>query len=88
MPNTIFHSTAFSIFAFVEYFVAGANMFYYWSLACDLPEEEIVVMQPATSRKKMTKTDNISRRQEPEEENNTSNGHVKAVSSPELKKDR
>ena len=39
---------AFSIFAFVEYFVAAANMGYYWTLVSDLPNEEIIVRQPLT----------------------------------------
>lgn len=38
---------AFSIFAFAEYFVAAANMGYYWTLVNDLPDEEIVVKKPA-----------------------------------------
>ena len=37
---------AFSIFAFAEYFVAAANMGYYWTLVNDLPDEEIVVKKP------------------------------------------
>jgi len=40
-------SFAFSIFAFAEYFVAAANMGYYWTLVNDLPDEEIVVKKPA-----------------------------------------
>jgi len=39
-------SFAFSIFAFAEYFVAAANMGYYWTLVNDLPDEEIVVKKP------------------------------------------
>lgn len=39
--------SAFSIFAFAEYFVAAANMSYYWTLVNDLPDEEIVVKKPA-----------------------------------------
>lgn len=39
--------SAFSIFAFAEYFVATANMGYYWTLVSDLPNEEIVVKQPS-----------------------------------------
>ena len=37
---------AFSIFAFVEYFVAASNMFFYWTILDDLPDEEIVVLKP------------------------------------------
>lgn len=44
----VFHcdNMAFSIFAFAEYFVATANMGYYWTLVSDLPNEEIIVKQP------------------------------------------
>ena len=38
--------TAFSIFAFAEYIVAVTNMSYYWTIAEDLPTEQIVVMRP------------------------------------------
>ena len=41
-----FYFSAFSIFAFAEYFVAAANMGYYWTLVNDLPDEEIVVKKP------------------------------------------
>lgn len=37
---------AFSTFAFAEYFVAAANMGYYWTLVSDLPDEELVVSKP------------------------------------------
>ena len=43
MPTPI---AAFSIFAFVEYFVAASNMFFYWTILDDLPDEEIVVLKP------------------------------------------
>ena len=46
-PNIDFTDfTAFSIFAFVEYFVAASNMFFYWTILDDLPDEEIVVLKP------------------------------------------
>ena len=46
-PNVDFTDfTAFSIFAFVEYFVAASNMFFYWTILDDLPDEEIVVLKP------------------------------------------
>ena len=38
--------TAFSTFAFAEYFVAAANMGYYWTIVGDLPNEEIIVRKP------------------------------------------
>ena len=41
--------TAFSTFAFAEYFVAAANMGYYWTLVGDLPDEEIIVKKPCHS---------------------------------------
>merc|ERR1719232_1540671 len=40
---------AFSIFALAEYFVAAANMGYYWTLVDDLPNEEIVVRTPTSA---------------------------------------
>ena len=43
---SFFLFSAFSTFAFAEYFVATANMGYYWTLVSDLPNEEIVVKQP------------------------------------------
>jgi len=42
-------SMAFSTFAFAEYFVAAANMGYYWTLVGDLPDEEIIVKKPCHS---------------------------------------
>ncbi len=30
----------------MEYFVTGANMFFYWSIAGDFAEEEVVVVRP------------------------------------------
>lgn len=44
--QTFIYFPAFSIFAFVEYLVAAANMYYYWTIVCDLPTEDIVVMKP------------------------------------------
>ena len=41
--------SAFSTFAFAEYFVAAANMGYYWTLVGDLPDEEIIVKKPCHS---------------------------------------
>ena len=46
----IFRIAAFSIFAFVEYFVAASNMFFYWTILDDLPDEEIVVLKPLGSK--------------------------------------
>ena len=46
--------SAFSIFAFVEYLVAAANMYYYWTIVCDLPTEDIVVMKPPQRAQKLT----------------------------------
>lgn len=40
---------AFSIFAFIEYFVAAANMGFYWTIVCDLPDERIIVMKPGAN---------------------------------------
>lgn len=40
-------SMAFSIFAFVEYWVAVSNMGFYWTVVTDMPNEEIVVLKPA-----------------------------------------
>lgn len=40
--------SAFSIFAFIEYFVAAANMGFYWTIVCDLPDERIIVMRPGS----------------------------------------
>ena len=42
----LFSFSAFSIFAFVEYFVAAANMYFYWTIVYDLPDEEIIVLKP------------------------------------------
>jgi len=36
--------SAFSVFAFVEYLVAGANMYFYYSISEDLPEERLAVL--------------------------------------------
>ena len=44
--NTCTFLAAFSTFAFAEYFVAAANMGYYWTLVSDLPDEELVVSKP------------------------------------------
>eukprot|EP00094_Tigriopus_californicus_P006057 TCALIF_05833-PA protein Name:"Similar to CG7990 Post-GPI attachment to proteins factor 2-like (Drosophila melanogaster)" AED:0.06 eAED:0.06 QI:0/0.75/0.8/1/0.75/0.8/5/515/362 len=40
---------AFSIFAFVEYFVAAANMAFYWTIVDDLPNEEVTVGRPSST---------------------------------------
>ena len=78
--------SAFSIFAFVEYFVAAANMYYYWSIATDLPDEEIVVLQP------VSRPTTSSRRCELSHDRNateTSNGYARGANeSLEAKKDR
>ena len=33
------------MFAFVEYWVAAANMAFYWTVGTDMPNEEIVVVR-------------------------------------------
>jgi len=43
---------AFSIFAFIEYWVAAANMAFYWTVGTDMPDEEIIVVRPALNAKK------------------------------------
>ena len=47
--NFWMYFSAFSTFAFAEYFVAAANMGYYWTLVGDLPDEEIIVKKPCHS---------------------------------------
>ena len=42
---------AFSTFALVEYLVAGANMYFYWTVVCDLPTEQVVVLQNNVDKK-------------------------------------
>ncbi len=35
------------MFAFIEYWVASANMAFYWTVGSDMPNEEIIVVRPA-----------------------------------------
>ena len=39
------------MFAFIEYWVAAANMAFYWTVGSDMPNEEIVVVRPAFQEK-------------------------------------
>ena len=55
---------AFSIFAFVEYFVAAANMFFYWSVVLDMPDEEVVVMRPEHKYNELKANGSIKSNQE------------------------
>jgi hypothetical protein len=38
----------------VEYFVAAANMYYYWTIVTDLPDEELVVLKPPKLKKPLS----------------------------------
>ncbi len=40
------------MFAFIEYWVAVANMAFYWTVGNDMPNEEIVVIRPSLHSKK------------------------------------
>ncbi len=71
--------TAFSIFAFVEYFVAANNMFFYWTIGDDLDDEQVVVMKPCGGGDGLASSPKCS-----------PNGHVNSVDIPtaeETKKD-
>jgi len=40
------------VFAFIEYWVAAANMAFYWTVGSDMPNEEIIVVRPSAQAKK------------------------------------
>jgi len=51
------------MFAFIEYWVAAANMAFYWTVGTDMPDEEIIVVRPALKAKKSDNLDYDSLRE-------------------------